>query len=91
METGNADFLIEEDGWNDYYYCVMYHLHATSRLTGNGNEYLGYIKIMKVGQEKDESHLHRHELGRKVMFDALPDGFFSLTTSVDMYQSLFRL
>lgn len=91
VEAEDADFLIEEDGWNDYYYCVMYHLHATSRLTGNGNEYLGYIKIMKVGQEKYESNLLRHELGRIVMFDALPDGFVSLTTSVDVYQSLFRL
>ena len=91
VEADNADFLIEEDRWNDNYYSVMYHLHATSRLTGHGNEYLGYIKIMKVGQEKYESNLLRHELGRKVMFDALPDGFVSLTTSVDVYQSLFRL
>ena len=91
VESDNADFLIEEDGWNDYSYYVMYHLHATDKLTSNGNEYLGYIKIMKVGQEKYESNLLRHELGRKVTFSALPDGFVSLTTSVDVYQSLFRL
>ena len=91
VEAGDADFLVEEDGWNDYYYCVMYHLHATSRLTHSGNEYLGYIKIMKVGQEKYESNLLRHDLGKDVYFHALPEGFVSLTTSVDVYQSLFRL
>ena len=91
VEADDADFLIEEDGWNDHYYHVMYHLHATRRLTGKGNEYLGYIKIMKVGQEEYESNLLRHELGKEVNFQALPDGFVSLTTSVDVYQSLFRL
>ena len=49
IDADDADFLIEEDGWNDYSFHVMYHLHATHRLTNNGNAYLGYIKIMKVG------------------------------------------
>lgn len=49
INADDADFLIEEDGWNDYSFHVMYHFHATHRLTNNGNAYLGYIKIMKVG------------------------------------------
>ena len=50
IDADDADFLIEEDGWNDYSFHVLYHLHATDRLTNNGNVHLGYIKIMKVGQ-----------------------------------------
>lgn len=91
INADDADFLIEEDGWNDYSYYVMYHLHATDKLTNNGNEYLGYIRIMKVRQEKYESNLLRHELGKELHFQELPQGFVSLTTSVDVYQSLFRL
>lgn len=91
VDADGADFLIEEDGWNDYYYHVMYHLHATSQLTGSGNVYLGYIKIMKVGQEKHENELLRRALGKNLIFESLPEDFVSLTTSVDLYQSLYRL
>ncbi len=91
VNADNADFLIEEDRWNDYSYYVMYHLHATDRLTGIGNVYLGYIKIMRVGQKQDEIFLLRQALGKKLLFETLPEGFVSLTTSVELYQSLFRL
>lgn len=37
IDADDADFLIEEDGWNDYLFHVFYHLHATDRLTNNGN------------------------------------------------------
>lgn len=49
--SNGADFLLEKDGWNDYGYLVMYHLHATYNLTRKGNEYLGAIRIMKKGQQ----------------------------------------
>ena len=91
IDADDADFLIEEDGWNDYSFHVLYHLHATDRLTNNGNVYLGYIKIMKMGQDMYEFFQLRSELGKELLFDALPEGFVSLTTSVELYQPLFRL
>ena len=91
IDADDADFLIEEDEWNDYSFHVLYHLHATDRLTNNGNVHLGYIKIMKVGQNMHEIFLLRNVLGNELIFDALPEGFVSLTTSVELYQSLFRL
>lgn len=30
----DADFFLEQDDWNDYWYYTTYHLHATSKLTG---------------------------------------------------------
>lgn len=30
VESDDADFLIEEDGWKDFSYYVRYHLHATN-------------------------------------------------------------
>lgn len=42
----DADFYLELDAWNDNHYHVMYHLHATKKITGDNNEYLGPIRIM---------------------------------------------
>ena len=47
----DADFHIELDAWDDYTYHVTYHLHATKRITGETNVYLGYIKFMHPGPE----------------------------------------
>ena len=52
VPAGDADFLLEKDGWNDLGYHVLYHLHATGLITGKGNEYLGSIRIMKKGDRK---------------------------------------
>ena len=70
----DADFYLEEDGWNDFQYHVMYHLHATKRLTGDNNVYLGYLRIMKSGQEKEDIFLLRRALGDNA-FTELPGGY----------------
>ena len=44
----DADFYIELDAWDDQGYHVMYHLHATRRLTGTENVYLGYIDVWQM-------------------------------------------
>lgn len=89
----DVDFLLEEDRWNDYSYCTQYHLHATARLTGdrnNGAEYLGPINIMKLGQTTDDIFLLRRILGDQT-FTSLPEGFYSMTTSISLFESLHRL
>ena len=87
----DCDFYLEEDGWNDYDYYTMYHLHATCRLTGGTeNEYMGYIRIMKIGQEKKESNLVRAVTQGRV-FSSLPDDFVSLSLNVSLFKRLHQI
>lgn len=83
----DADFYLEENDWNDYYYYVSYHLHATKRLTGTKNMLLGYVRIMKVGQQKNEKYLLT-KLFRREVFTELPDNFVSLSLEYDLYKWL---
>ena len=55
VSSDDADFFLEKNEWDDYGYHTMYHLHATNKLTSEGNVYLGYIRIMKHGQEEKEN------------------------------------
>lgn len=86
-----ADFLLEEDNWNDFGYRTLYHIHATSNLTQKGNEYLGSIQIMEIGQTADDCNLLRKCLGPNLLFSALPKGFYSISFSVGLFRDLERL
>ncbi len=89
--AGNgADFLIEDNEWDDYGYHVMYHLHATDKLTKRGNVYLGYIRIMKRGQDEGEIYLLEKDLNGRKVFEHLPDDYVSLTLSVDVFKGLSK-
>ena len=83
----DADFYLEENNWNDYYYYVLYHLHATKRLTGTKNICLGYVRIMRKGQQKNEQHLLMGKFQRNV-FRELPPDFVSFTLEYDLYKWL---
>lgn len=87
----DVDFLLEKDGWNDFHYHVMYHLHATNKLTHKGNEYLGPIRIMRKGQAMHEIYTLEKSVGVKKIFSELPTDYVSLSCSVDLYTSLSRL
>ena len=84
VSCGDADFLLEEDGWDDFNYHVMYHLHATTNRTHTHNEYLGPIRIMKLEQHEAESYLLSGALGYGKTFESLPENFFSLSTSIEL-------
>ena len=86
-----ADFLLEEDNWNDFGYRTLYHIHATSNLTQKGNEYLGSIQIMEIGQTANDCNLLRKCLGPNLLFSALPEGFYSISFSVGLFRDLERL
>lgn len=87
----DCDFYLEEDSWNDYSYYTMYHLHASKRLTNSGsNEYLGYIRIMRIGQEERQANLVRKVTGGRV-FSKLPDDFVSLSMNVTLFHRLHSL
>ncbi len=85
----DADFYIELDAWDDYTYHVLYHLHATKRLTGTANEYLGYIKFMHPGQTSMEIYALEKRMGDKP-FTEVPEDFVSLTFSMEVYRGLNR-
>ncbi len=85
----DADFYIELDAWDDYTYRVLYHLHATKRLTSTVNVYLGYIKFMHPGQTSAEIYALEKRLGDKP-FTHVPEDFVSLTFSIDVYRGLNR-
>jgi predicted ATPase len=85
----DADFYIELDAWDDYTYHVLYHLHATKRLTGTANEYLGYIKFMHPGQTSMEIYALEKRMGDKP-FAEVPEDFVSLTFSMEVYRGLNR-
>lgn len=88
--NGNdADFYIELDAWDDKGYHVMYHLHATRRLTGSGNVYLGYIKFMHPGQETFELSVLHLRMGDEP-FTEVAEDIIGITFSIDVYKGLNR-
>lgn len=89
-KNNDVDFLLEENDWNDYSYYTAYHLHITRKRVpkSEGAVYLGSIHIMKKGQRKNESELIKDALKPKVTFSVLPDGFYSITFSIDLYKGL---
>ena len=91
IDYDDADFFIEENDWNDYSYYVTYHLHATPHITHKKTLYLGYIKIMLKGQKSGEYNLLRKAFSPHVVFEELPDGFVSLTQSIDVFEGLNHL
>lgn len=86
----DVDFLIEENDWNDFSYYTTYHLHATKKLTRDKVEYLGPFNIIKTGQIEGERYLLRKIFG-DTPFNSLPDGFVSISFSVDLYKALYLL
>lgn len=88
LSDDGADFFLEKNEWNDFGYHTMYHLHATDKLTSEGNVYLGYIRIMKHGQEKHDIYLLNKKQGKQIIFSELPEDFVSLTTSIDVFKGL---
>lgn len=85
----DADFYIELDGWDDHSYHVLYHLHATTKLTGTKNEYLGYIKFMHPGQGSHEIYVLRDRMGSRI-FTEVPEDIVGLSFSIDLYRGLNR-
>ena len=90
--NSDADFLLEEDRWNDFGYYTLYHVHAINKSNSKNKkrtEYLGHINIMRKGQKSGDSNLIRNYVGED--FSSLPDDFCSLSMSVELYRGLDRV
>lgn len=88
VEDDRADFFLEKNDWNDYSYLTQFHLHATSKITGDSNEYLGPISIMRYGQSTNEYPLE-DAVGNEYLSE-LPEDFCSLSFSLDLFAGLAR-
>ncbi len=88
-DSGDVDFYLEEDKWDDYHFHTLYHIHAGSKRTKGVPEYLGPVNIMRKGQKEDDYYLVRKTLG--VGFSELSDEFCSMSMSVELYRGLDRL
>ena len=82
-----ADFLLEQNNWDDYGYRTTYCLHASSKMTGKEPEYLGSLRIMKKGQNTKEINLLSKILKSKP-FENLPNDFISLSFDLDLFIGL---
>jgi hypothetical protein len=79
-----AYFYLEQDDWNDYFYYTSYHLHISSLLTNETKPTLiGRVKILKLGQDKNESNLVKTG-----PLEELDEDFCSMGTSLDYYGRL---
>lgn len=85
----DVDFFLEDNDWNDFGYQTLYHLHASSKLTGSKPEYLGALRIMRKNQTTQESYL-LYKLYKDQVFEELPADYVSLSMDVDLYIGLNR-
>lgn len=89
----DADFYLEMDDWNDFGYYTTYHLHATKKLTGAGNVYLGMINILKKMQKEGEMRLLDKEIKSGKLnnpFDKIPNDYCSISFSLELYRGLCK-
>lgn len=86
----DVDFLIEENDWDDFGYITLYSIHATPKISKRNKPYcLGNIRIMKIGQTKQEMYLLRTLYSKNhLIFSSLPIDFVSLSLSIDLFENL---
>lgn len=91
-DTGDTDFMLEVDNWNDFSFHTTYHLHASKKLTQKVTTYLGSMHIFKYGQKEMEGPLVKdvvRDYGR--VFTQLPEDFYTISFSLDLFKSASQL
>ena len=89
----DADFYLEMDDWNDFGYYTTYHLHATKKLTGTDNVYLGMINILKKSQKEGDMRLLDKDIKRGKLdnpFDKIPNDYCAISFSLELYRGLYK-
>lgn len=91
-DTGDTDFLLEVDNWNDFNYRTTYHLHASRKLTQDATRYLGTMHICKLGQKEGEGYLvNEYVKDYGHTFSQLPESFYTISFSIDLFKSISQL
>lgn len=80
-----ADFVLEQDSWNDYSFYTYYHLHVNVNVDNNEYDLVGGVRILKKNQEEFQSELIKVGIVKNL------DNYCSLGTSLDYYERLGNL
>lgn len=85
FKEGNNICYLYSDGWNDYSYRTLFHMHLFDK-----NGQLHEVGSLKIGYYKQTIEKDTDEcLGET--FKKLPDNFFSLGMDVEYYNELIKL
>ncbi len=75
--------VLTQDNWDDYGYKTTF--HVTLFLSADDTRDLGSIKIIRAEQTSGYTDMPRRA------FEALPDGYASLGSDLDYYETLYKL
>ena len=84
-DKGFRTAYLEIDHWNDYSFVTMFYLSVNDE-TGNLHK-VGNVKIGFKGQDTSKATFQMLDNA----FETLPEGFFSLGSDIDYYQTLAGL
>lgn len=85
-----ADFILHENGWDDYCYRTVYTIVATSKLLSTEFSYeIGVISIIRKGQKEGKNVLSDYLLGSMCLLEELPDDFISISRETKLCKRLF--
>ena len=86
-DSGDADFYLKQDKWNDFLYETLYHLYLSGKHSKDGETIaIGEVKILKKGQTKED--VQQVKVGQ---LDNLDENFCSLGQSLDYYERLANI
>jgi len=85
IQRMDTRFALQKDGWDDYSFRTLYHLHFRHGDNDTDVTYIGGVKILKKGQKADQEQLIQEP------FDKLSQDWVSVGTSLDYYQRLNEL
>ena len=90
VQDENADFILHENGWDDYNFRTVYTVVATSKLLELEYGYeIGTISIIKIGQETGMNVLSRRLEQENGMITELPNDFVSISRDSNLTNILF--
>ena len=86
----NVDFILHENGWDDFNYRTVYTIVATPKLLESKHGYeIGTISIVKSGQDTGINVLCRSIKKEDSIITELPNGFVSVSRDPNLANILF--
>ncbi len=88
----DCDFFLEYNNWDDFGYHTTYGLHITEHASNKvkGTQYLGYMSIMRLSQQKGEHNILGN-FQKKTHYTELPEDFLSMSFDIEIFEKINRL